>query len=256
MAAGCRVRRASSSLTRLCSMSLNSTPWSGDTGVTGHRQGGRMTEAKRRDELVDRVAEVVAQAPEVRALLLAGSIGRGVADPYSDVDFLVVMDDAEGVAGFAERWPHRRQAVGDLLQKARLDFGSTVLFNQITTDWIRFDLFVVPESSLGRRSQNTVKPVFDRGGVHGRLPPTLDPLQPSVEVAQRLVPEFFRVLALVTVVLGREDHVVGASGSGLLRTMLIQALTELTAVEDRGGALHLKSMMAPEHYELVAEVPA
>ncbi len=209
-----------------------------------------------RGELIDRVAEAVSQDPHVRALLLSGSLGRGTADQYSDADFLVVMDEAASVAAFAAAWPERRQAVSEFLQDARLDFGSTVLFNHITVDWHRFDVFVVPKDGLGRPSQSTVRPVFDRGDVYGRLPPELDPLRPSPDVVQRLVPEFFRVLALVTVVLGREDHVVGASGSGLLRTMLIQAVTELTTVEDRGGALHLKALLSPEHYDLVAKIPA
>ena len=67
--------------------------------------------------------------------------------------------------------------------------------------------------------------------------------------------EFIRVLGLLPVVVGRDEHVVGASGATLLRTMLVQLALEDVAVEDRGGALHLRALLPDERYRAIAGLP-
>ncbi|GAA1554611.1 nucleotidyltransferase domain-containing protein [Kribbella lupini] len=51
------------------------------------------------------------------------------------------------------------------------------------------------------------------------------------------------------------NHVVAASGSTLLRTMLVQLMVESVEVEDRGGALHLSALLDPEHYRTIEALP-
>jgi hypothetical protein len=62
----------------------------------------------------------------------------------------------------------------------------------------------------------------------------------------RLNREFLRILGLLPVVLGREEYVVGASGAGLARTLLIQLMVEEVAAPGPGGALHLRGLLPVE----------
>ncbi|MFF0341672.1 hypothetical protein [Kribbella sp. NPDC004875] len=198
---------------------------------------------------------MLADDKDVDALLLTGSIGRDADDDYSDVDFLVIVADG-ALDQFAERWAAICDSVIPLIYEAALDFGTTRLFNQITDDFVRYDVMATTEAGIGHRSQSTVKVLFDRTGVYKRLPERLPLTEPSPVVVRRLVPEFFRVLSMLPIVLGRADFAVGASGSGLLRSMLIQAFQELVAVEDRGGALYLRRLLPENHYSVITQMPA
>jgi hypothetical protein len=146
--------------------------------------------------------------------------------------------------------------VTPLAYETALDFGASRLFNQITDDFVRYDVMATTETAVRNRSQSTVKVLFDRTGVYQRLPERLPLTEPSPAVVRRLVPEFFRVLSILPVVLGRADYAVGASGSELLRSMLIQAYQELVAVEDRGGALYLRRLLPEDHYSIITQIPA
>lgn len=92
------------------------------------------------------------------------------------------------------------------------------------------------------------------------LPPgsvrTREPLQPDPGAVERLIKEFFRVLGLTPVVLGRGGVIDAASGSGLLRQLLIDLMLQDVAVPDRGGALHTSSLLPPERRAQVEALPA
>lgn len=136
-----------------------------------------------------------------------------------------------------------------------LDFGPTVVVNHIVgDDWLRFDLLIGPPDVLRGLSRRTAKVVFDHDQID--LPEEGPVARPSADVVAKVVPEFLRVAALLPVALGREDYVVAASGSTLLRTMLIQLMVESVEVEDRGGALHLSTLLAPQHYRTLEALPA
>ncbi len=206
------------------------------------------------ESLIGQVRSVARSEPGVVALLLTGSRAQGVHDDFSDVDFVLVAKEGR-VVEVADRWAARRPFANDLAYDNRLDLPGSVLFNQTTTARMRFDVVVTTEPDLGRRSQATVRALHDPTGLYARLPESNMPPEPTAEVAERLVPEFFRVLSLTSVVLGREDYAVGVSGAMLLRSMLIEALSQRVSVEDRGGVLHLKRLLAPQDYRVVTGIP-
>ena len=41
-------------------------------------------------DVIDIIANALQEEPEVRALFLSGSHGNGLADDYSDIDFILV----------------------------------------------------------------------------------------------------------------------------------------------------------------------
>lgn len=204
--------------------------------------------------MLDGIVRELDTIDRVRALLLVGSLGRGAGDPFSDLDLLALMAEDE-VAAVAQNWPRLRGRIAPLVKADRFDFGSTVLFHQITEDWVRYDLTLAPPAALDRQARDSCVVLFDRDGLTRSLPATRPVQHSSAEVAERIVPEFYRVLALTPVVLGRDDLVSAASGSSLLRGMLIDLARELVEVPDRGGALSLRRLLPAESYRAIAELP-
>ncbi|MGA8113624.1 MAG: aminoglycoside 6-adenylyltransferase [Actinocatenispora sp.] len=204
-----------------------------------------------RDELIERIADVLRAEPMVRAAWLVGSIGRGTDDEYSDVDVWAVVAP-EDIDAFAEAWPEASGKVADIVLRQGL--GKRI-FTHVTADWLRFDLSVGTPDDVSERPRDAVRPLFDHDGLADRLGDEGPPLAPSADRVAALSTEFLRVLGLLPVVLGRREYVVAAAGAGLLRTLLIRLYTEDVAVADRGGALHLAALLPPERYEALAALP-
>lgn len=207
-----------------------------------------------RAQVIEHVREALLRERQVSALFLTGSLARGEGDEHSDVDLLAIVT-SDAVPDVCERWLAVRPTLFPVVHETRRDWGAATLFHQITPDWVRLDLTIADATALDGRSRSTATPLFDRDGCADRLPERLPLSEVSPQTALHTVPEFFRVLALLPVALGREDHALGASGSTLLRSMLIEGLRELVTVEDRGGALSLRRLLPAEHYAVVAEVP-
>lgn len=209
----------------------------------------------RQDWLVDRLVEILQADQRIQAAWLSGSLARGEGDEFSDVDLVVAIDDAERDALLAD-WDDLAASVAPIVFSNRLDAGPTTVLNHITEEWLRFDVAVLsPEGVVGTRTASTLRVLFDRLGLHERLRPAGDRLQPSGPRVESLVREFLRVLGLLPVVLGREEQVVGASGAGLVRTLVVQLMLEDTAVEDRGGALRLRGLLPEDRLSALAALP-
>jgi predicted nucleotidyltransferase len=204
------------------------------------------------DELVARITEVLSGDPRVLAAWLVGSRGRGAEDRFSDVDVWLVVSD-EDRSGFVEDWPALSDQVSPSVLRRRV-VGST--FTHISPAWERWDVSIGVPGDVPRRARSTVTPLFDRADLGSRLQARGEPLRPDPVKVTALVTEFLRVLGLLPVVLGREEYVVGVSGVGLLRELVIQLLLEQVAVEDRGGALHLNTLLPPERVRQLERLPA
>jgi hypothetical protein len=203
-------------------------------------------------DLIDRVGHVLSQDSRVTGVWLAGSFGRGTQDAFSDVDLFVVVA-ADDLDDFCRDWPTAAERTAPLVLQQQL--GSRPVFNQVTADWVRFDVTVGTPAQLADRSRSTVRPLYDPTGLSARLSEPRPPLQPDPTRVAFLGREFLRVLGLLPVVVGREEYAVGQSGAGLLRSMLIQLMLEDVAVEERGGALHLYTLLPPHRRQLLADLP-
>jgi hypothetical protein len=206
-----------------------------------------------RDELVQRARHVLEADPRVQAAWLAGSLGTGKADAYSDVDLLVALDSSD-LAGFGGDAP------GLLAEMATLVFwqqlpGGIPVWTAVSEEWLRFDLTALPKEAVLHRSRDQLRVLFDRAGLHDRLRAESPGFQPSAERVLDLAREFMRSLGLTPAVIGRGEYSVGAWGSGLLRDLLSRLLLEEARVAERGGALRLYEHLSPEQRDVLAGLP-
>ena len=205
------------------------------------------------EELIERATHVLSNDDRVLAVWLAGSFATGTHDRFSDVDLWVVVDQ-DDVAGFCTGWPTISEEIAPTVLRQQV--GDRPIFNQVTASWLRFDISIGTPANVSDRTTSTVKPLYDPQGLSADLGPPRPPLRPDPQRIAALSREFLRVLGLLPVVVGRGEYVLGVSGANLLREMLIQLLLQDVAVEERGGALHLNTLLPPDRQQMLVDLPA
>jgi predicted nucleotidyltransferase len=171
-------------------------------------------------ELERRVRAAAERQPGLRALAYGGSLARGEADAYSDLDLIATVDDpaafdAEAVV---------REATETVLLR-RLPFGVVA----VTPDWLRLDLVV--------RAVDAPE--------HAPSPPD----------ARGLAEEFLRVLGLLPTVVGRGEWIVGSDGVWLLRLLLVQLCLALNGETTITGVKRLNAKLTSEQRAELEALP-
>src|ERR1051325_4949011 len=193
--------------------------------------------------LVDAISAVLQGDPRIEAAWLAGSLGRNAGDEFSDVDVVVLCPD--GTANEIAAKPGLLNFAKPVLINTL--FGGRIV-NVITPDWQRFDLVFAEASDLSRYNANDLKQLFNRTG---REPPRTAPVsRPSTaEGLAKLVQEFYRVMTLAPLGIGRKEYIVALSGIELLRRMTVDLMLEENGVgqNQRGGALVLSNAVLFQH---------
>lgn len=203
--------------------------------------------------LIDAAHRTLSGDPQIEALWLAGSLGDGRGDAFSDVDFLVLVADGK-VADAAARYARDIAAIAEPALVNQL-YGGRIL-NVVTTQWQRFDLTFVEAGDLGRFDGPRLTTVFNKGTRSPAALPT-QTYRTQPDRLLQLTNEFLRVLGLSVVVMGREEYLVGLKGVELLRQMTIDLMLEENGVgpAQRGGALHLNGLLTPPQREALENLP-
>ncbi|SEJ67446.1 hypothetical protein SAMN04488058_1147 [Deinococcus reticulitermitis] len=175
-----------------------------------------------------------AQDPRLRAVWLEGSLGRGNADRYSDVDLHVLLgeDDAQAMQAEWEGWLSGFRP----LVLFNLHFGGAMI-NALTVDGLRIDLW--PHAG------DAVSPAARRVKVlhaqPGRL--TLDSEDPEPQASQEralaVIREFWRCISLVPAVIGRQENLVGLQGLAVELGLVTELLMLSEGVVRDRGVKHL-----------------
>jgi predicted nucleotidyltransferase len=186
--------------------------------------------------LIEALAAALEADADVEAAWLAGSLGRGGGDAFSDVDILALA--ADGRSGEASaRWANGGAAKVAEPVLVNALFGGRVV-NVVTADWERFDVVFVQGGELDRYDAAHLLPLFNRGD---RAPPRRPhvPYQPNPATVSALIREFLRVQGMGPVAIGRGEHLVALSGVEMLRQMTLDLMLEENRVSpaERGGAL-------------------
>lgn len=207
-----------------------------------------------REELVAKAQAVFECDLRVRAMWLAGSLGRGDADAFSDVDLLVAVTEKElsGVRAEAEQLLRK---VAPLVLFREVVPGAPV-FSTITNEWLRLDLVIIKPADVRHRARTTLCELFDRDGLSASLRERAEPFRPSGPRIAALAEEFLRVLGLLVTIAGREEWSQGVIGAGLLRGHLSSLLLEEAQVADPGGALRLYCLLDREQRDVLTALPA
>jgi predicted nucleotidyltransferase len=204
-------------------------------------------------KLIDEIGKLLGEEGRVEAAWLAGSLGRGQGDSFSDVDLLVLVEDGTLIE-VSSTFVARLSTVVRPVHVNKL-FGGRVL-NVVTADWQRFDLSFIQREDLPRHNGALFRPLFNRSGQTPPVEPEM-PYRPAPKQLLKLVQEFIRVLGLAVVVVGRKEYVMALSGIEHLRRMTFDLMTEENRVAPgkRGGALHRNSLLDAEQRAQLESLP-
>ncbi len=196
------------------------------------------------------LAESIGADERVRGIWLTGSLGRGTADRFSDIDMLVVVDpDARD--DFARQWiTFVSTLTAPLLIKAVVP---PYVFAHVLPEWLRWDVTIGIPDDLAALAASQVRELVDKDGLAPGPEITPQPFDPAAVLA--LTEEFLRVLGLLPVVIGRGEWVAAASGGGLLRTMTISLLRMQVEGRSPSGALHLSRVLPAEQVQQLESLP-
>jgi hypothetical protein len=199
------------------------------------------------------IAEALEAEPGIRALALSGSHGAGLADAYSDLDFLVVAVDGPTDAT-ASRWRDAIARVDEIVlwRDRQVKPG---LINAITADWLRIDADITAPAELAGRSRDGLRIVFDRDNVFDALPEAAAKAEPNPGRLLWQVEEFLRILGLLPLAMGRAEYFNSVTGLFFLRNLIVDLLVEETDAPHRGGALHLNRLITAEQKAALAALP-
>jgi predicted nucleotidyltransferase len=203
--------------------------------------------------LIDEIARRLDAEPGVEALWLAGSLGKGQGDAFSDVDLLVLV--ADGAAAEVSAWLARDLVPALAVVLVNSLYGGRVL-NMVTADWARFDLTLVQREDLQRYDASALTPIFNKGGSNPPVQPQT-PYRTSPAELSKLVNEFLRVIGLTPVAMGREEYQLALNGVDLQRRMTMGLMLEENSVSPaaRGGALHRNLLLTAEQRDALQALP-
>jgi hypothetical protein len=204
-------------------------------------------------EVIQTIKHATINAPGIKALFLSGSYGNGMADEYSDIDFILVADDGATDA-VAEVWRKAVDQTGDIV----LWWDRTtnpVLINAITEDWTRTDVIILKPDQMGSQTQSSLKPLFDHENIFDGLAEAAKNKGPNLPKLKYQIEEFIRILGLLHLGIGREEYINGVLGVFHLRNLLVDLLIEETNAPNRGGILHLNRLLTDEQKALLTSLP-
>lgn len=205
------------------------------------------------DKVIEILSNALIDVPGIRALFLSGSYGNGMADAYSDIDFVLVADDGASDA-VAAQWRDAVARTGEIV--LWWDRNTVpVLINAITADWTRTDVIILKPEQLGAQTQAALKPVFDPDGLYDGLAAGSAVTAPNPRKLTHQIEEFIRILGLLHLAVGREEYINGVLGVFHLRNLLVDLLIEETGAPHRGGMLHLNRLITAEQTALMVSLP-
>lgn len=175
------------------------------------------------DRFIDALAAKAQADPRVRAAWLAGSYGKENADRWSDVDahLLIAPEAQKEFHNGVERWLGEIQP----LVFVRLMFDGRMV-NAMTDQAMRLDVWLHNGETAEVTSGETRTLFESRPGTLVWLPYPGDALiaEEAGEMLRREIPEFWRSIAMMPVVVGREEKLVSAAGNSLILLTLSNVL--------------------------------
>jgi Nucleotidyltransferase domain len=202
--------------------------------------------------LLRRAAKVLGDDERVRALWVGGSLARGDADAYSDLDLIATVADADfdALVGTWRDWLAR---ITPTVLARQVPFLPSIIYS-LTPTCERLDV-VLERVSAVRSSRYARVAVFDRDRLDGERPPAPPPAPPDRAKVETAIEEPLRYLALLPAVLGRGELLLAQEGYGHMRRRISELYLELNAPLPTTGVKHWRDKLRPEQYALLESLP-
>ena len=203
------------------------------------------------DELLEVIAGALCPRDEVLALWLSGSISRGTADAYSDLDLELVVEDGALRSTLADLPPHLASACDAVLVKT---YGSLV--HLVTRDWLRADVLVRERADVEQNGvAGPVEVRYDPSSLH--LAPVADrgPGGRAGRSPVGVVEEFMRFLGLLPVAAARGEWIGAFAATGIMVTQLLELMQTENRSARVGGALRVNERLTEEQRLVFSTLP-
>lgn len=196
------------------------------------------------EALIARLQAHLEADPAIEALWLGGSLGRGAGDAYSDVDLIALVADGKAMGTGQTYGRDLGQSIPSVI--VRTVHGGGVV-TVVTETWERFDISFVEPSGLGRFDPAEIRILFNRGE-NAPAPRVAAPYRTAPETLAPMIEEFFRILGLMVLSLGREEYLLGLSGIGFMRQLTLDLMLEENGIGpmSRGGALSRRPLLTSQ----------
>jgi predicted nucleotidyltransferase len=179
---------------------------------------------------------------DVDAAWLAGSFGRGDDDRWSDIDLhLLLSPGGENFRSSIEPWLSALRPL--VLFKLLFD---NQMVNALTLDGVRLDIWFHTEPTTLDATKTRI--LFD---AHHRLHFQPLPERPSAageETGKLLsgqIEEFWRCIAMLPVVIGRREYIVGLQGLQVELALLLEILLRGNSIVRAAGVKKLNQYLPP-----------
>lgn len=183
---------------------------------------------------INQLTSLAQDDPRARAIWLAGSFGKGIADRFSDVDAHILLADGT-VDDFRQNVRAWLEQIRPLVL-FRLMFDGQMV-NALTVDGLRLDLWMHGDASVDV-PQGATQVLWQQEDVL-RWGPAPSPQLTKDEVARQLgwlIPEFWRCIAMLPVGIGRQERIVCITGAMVEIQVLTDAFIAGAGVRNDRGA--------------------
>jgi hypothetical protein len=201
--------------------------------------------------LYDRAVAVLGADERVRAIWLAGALGRGAADAASDLDFVIAVRDQDFDA-FAAAWRDWLAAISPTLVARELPGRPGSLY-ALTPACERFDV-VTERASRPGSTPGARLPVLDRDGLHNLLPAP-EPRHPDPARIAGLIEECLRQAANFPTVTVRDDWLLGVVAVQEVHLLLYGLFVESNEPLPPMGAKQWSAKLTPEQRAVLTALP-
>ena len=189
--------------------------------------------------------------PRIRAAWLTGSFGKRTADRWSDVDAHLLIDPAaiDEFRSEVETWLAGIRP----LVFTRLMFNGRMV-NAMTDEAMRLDVWLHDEE-VAEVTTDETRVLYEDEGALSWQPRLGDALTPdaAAEVLRRDIPEFWRCVAMLPVVVGRKEKLVGAAGNSIILLLLTDVLCAASGRRRDRGVKALNNFLLPHHRQRLEE---
>jgi len=169
--------------------------------------------------LLHRALQSLRSDDRVLAILLGGSLASGTGDEESDIDLMIVVDDAVANEFSLDGLRAWLRAVGDPVAVAAGPMPNLVA--SLMRDGLRFDVTVETRSSFARRPRRAMVTLDDPSGLVGVGEAVTPHFEANPEWLRRSAEDFLRFLDQLSVVVLREEWIAGIDNAWYLISQLV-----------------------------------